>query len=54
MIGRRPYRTPLSPDRAMAELRRNAGTQFDPNVVAALIDVVGADRQPVLSSGAVA
>jgi putative nucleotidyltransferase with HDIG domain len=54
MIGRRPYRTPLSPDRAMAELRRNAGTQFDPNVVAALIDVVGADHQPVLTGGAVA
>jgi putative nucleotidyltransferase with HDIG domain len=53
MIGRRPYRTPLSPDRAMTELRRNAGTQFDPNVVAALIDVVGADHQPVLT-GAVA
>jgi putative nucleotidyltransferase with HDIG domain len=54
MIGRRPYRTPLSPDRAMAELRRHAGTQFDPNVVAALIDVVGADHQPVLAGGAVA
>jgi putative nucleotidyltransferase with HDIG domain len=54
MIGRRPYRTPLSPDRAMAELRRNAGTQFDPNVVAALIDVVGAGHQPVLTGGAVA
>lgn len=54
MIGRRPYRTPLSPDRAMSELRRNAGTQFDPNVVAALIDVVGADHQPVLINGAVA
>jgi putative nucleotidyltransferase with HDIG domain len=54
MIGRRPYRTPHSPDRAMAELRRHAGTQFDPNVVAALIDVLGADHQPVLTSGAVA
>ena len=41
MIGRRTYRTPLAPDRATFELRRNAGTQFDPNVVAALIDVVG-------------
>jgi putative nucleotidyltransferase with HDIG domain len=40
MIGRRPYRTPLSPDRATSELRRHAGTQFDPNVVAALLDVV--------------
>lgn len=54
MIGRRPYRTPLSPDRAMTELRRCAGTQFDPNVVAALIDVVGANHKPALTDGAVA
>lgn len=40
MIGRRPYRTPFSPTRAAAELQRHAGTQFDPDVVRALIDVI--------------
>ena len=40
MIGRRPYRTPFSPARAAAELQRNAGTQFDPDVVRALMDVI--------------
>jgi putative nucleotidyltransferase with HDIG domain len=54
MIGRRPYRTPMSPDRAMFELRRNAGSQFDPNVVTALIDVVGSAGEPAPAAGAVA
>ncbi|MBV8424919.1 MAG: HD domain-containing protein [Candidatus Eremiobacteraeota bacterium] len=42
MIGRRPYRTPFSPAHAAAELQRHAGTQFDPEVVRALIDVIAA------------
>jgi putative nucleotidyltransferase with HDIG domain len=50
MIGRRPYRRPFSPDRAIVELRRSAGTQFDPNVVAAMIDVVGGGRELVAGS----
>lgn len=33
----RPYRASLSPDEAMAELRRNADAQFDSEVVAALV-----------------
>jgi HD-GYP domain-containing protein (c-di-GMP phosphodiesterase class II) len=36
----RPYRKALDRDSALAELRANAGTQFDPRVVAALVDVV--------------
>ena len=40
MIGRRPYRTPFSPARAASELQRHAGSQFDPDVVRALIDVI--------------
>lgn len=40
MIGRRPYRAPFSPTRAIAELQRAAGTQLDPDVVRALLDVI--------------
>jgi putative nucleotidyltransferase with HDIG domain len=40
MIGRRPYRKPTSPLRALEELRRHQGTQFDPAVVRLMIDVV--------------
>ena len=36
MTERRPYRTPVSPDEALAELQRHSGTQFDPRVVEAL------------------
>jgi HD-GYP domain-containing protein (c-di-GMP phosphodiesterase class II) len=39
----RPYRSAKSPAWALAELRRGAGTQFDPNVVAALERVLAAD-----------
>ncbi len=40
MIGRRPYRLPLSPMEALDELDRNRGTQFDPEVVEAMVRVV--------------
>jgi putative nucleotidyltransferase with HDIG domain len=40
MIARRPYRAPLPPTYAIEELKRNSGTQFDPAVVEAMIDVV--------------
>ncbi len=39
----RSYRRAMSHDDAIAELKRNAGTQFDPEVVVALIDVVGSE-----------
>ena len=38
MTSDRPYRPALSCTRAINELERCAGTQFDPNVVAALVD----------------
>jgi putative nucleotidyltransferase with HDIG domain len=40
MIGRRPYRPPLAPSIALERLRETRGSQFDPLVVDAMIDVV--------------
>jgi diguanylate cyclase (GGDEF)-like protein/putative nucleotidyltransferase with HDIG domain len=48
MITARPYREPMSEEAAHAELRGNAGSQFDPRVVEALLAVLGA---PVVASG---
>jgi HD-GYP domain-containing protein (c-di-GMP phosphodiesterase class II) len=36
----RPYRRAMSADAALAELRTNAGTQFEPRVVEAVVEVV--------------
>jgi diguanylate cyclase (GGDEF)-like protein/putative nucleotidyltransferase with HDIG domain len=46
MITPRPYRRPMSPEAAVAELRTHAGTQFDPDVVAALLRVLAARATP--------
>jgi HD-GYP domain-containing protein (c-di-GMP phosphodiesterase class II) len=40
MVSSRPYRAALPEAEARAELRRNAGTQFDPEVVDALLAVL--------------
>jgi putative nucleotidyltransferase with HDIG domain len=40
MIGRRPYRKPMPPSVALMELERHCGTQFDPEIVEAMIAVV--------------
>ena len=40
MTSERPYRTPMTAEEAMAELRRCSGTQFDPRVVEAVVAVV--------------
>jgi putative nucleotidyltransferase with HDIG domain len=44
MIKTRPYRAALMHEAALAELERHSGTQFDPDVVEALIEYV---RVPV-------
>ena len=45
MTSDRPYRAALSLEDAVAELRRHAGTQFDPRVVEALLAVL--DESPM-------
>jgi HD-GYP domain-containing protein (c-di-GMP phosphodiesterase class II) len=43
MTAERPYRARLSVEQALAVLRKNAGTQFDPGVVAVVCAAI-ADR----------
>jgi len=44
MLSDRPYRPALSPDQAVREVVKGAGTAFDPRVVSALLTVLG--RRP--------
>ena len=44
MTSDRPYRKAIGKERALKELAENAGSQFDPDAVAALLDVVGRSR----------
>ena len=41
MVSRRPYREAMSKEEAIAELKRNAGKQFDKKVVEAFLRVIG-------------
>jgi two-component system cell cycle response regulator len=45
----RPYATPRSTEDAIEELRANAGTQFDPEMVAVLCRVQAAAAHPARS-----
>jgi HD-GYP domain-containing protein (c-di-GMP phosphodiesterase class II) len=47
MTERRPYRDPIGPAEALAELRRNFGSQFDPRVVEALAVDLAEEAAPV-------
>ena len=40
MVGERPYRKSLSKQEALKELRRNAGTQFDPSIAQACVEAI--------------
>jgi diguanylate cyclase (GGDEF)-like protein len=52
LVSDRPYRAAMSEEDACAELRRCAGTQFDPRVVAALLDCLGAAEEPAAAGDA--
>ncbi len=48
MTGGRPYRETLSPKAAAEELQRNAGTQFDPEIVRVMLEQVLPDSEETL------
>ncbi len=50
MTSDRPYRRALTREQALVELRDNAGSQFDPDVVAALLTLVEADPEAYMSA----
>lgn len=52
MASDRPYRRGMSHDEIIAELRRNAGTQFDPMVVNAFIEIAKMDGESVIVNAA--
>ena len=47
MTGQRPYRFPMTPDRALLEIERARGAQFDPAIVEVMLAVVGGAIRPV-------
>ena len=47
MTTERPYRPALTPAQAVDELRAGAGTKYDPDVIDALLDLLGHDKPQV-------
>ena len=52
MTSNRPYREPLPEEEALAELRRSAGLQFDPRVVAAFEQIYPAVKRTLAPASA--
>jgi HD-GYP domain-containing protein (c-di-GMP phosphodiesterase class II) len=49
MMTTRPYRPAMSAEQALDELKRCAGTQFDPHVVDALVQILADVRRTLAS-----
>jgi two-component system, cell cycle response regulator len=49
MMQARPYREPVGPDEALAEMRRVSGSQFDPRVVEALAGDLAEEATPAIT-----
>jgi diguanylate cyclase (GGDEF)-like protein len=49
MTSQRPYRNPLPVSVARAELQRNIGSQFDPQVVEAFLNVLDVQEEPPIT-----
>ena len=47
MTAQRPYRFPMTPDRALLEIERARGAQLDPTIVEVMLAVVGGAIRPV-------
>lgn len=43
--GIRPYREPMSPEKARDELVKNSGTQFDPIIVSAMLEIIDEEKE---------
>jgi len=45
MVNGRPYKNPMTPEEALNELQKNAGTQFDPNLVKLFLQIIKGDQK---------
>jgi diguanylate cyclase (GGDEF)-like protein len=52
MASDRPYRKGMSLDEMVEEIKRCAGTQFDPNVAAAFVKIVARERDRLITNSA--
>ncbi len=46
MLRGRPYQEPMSPEEALEELKKGAGSQFDPRVVEVMVDLLSSAEDP--------